>query len=156
MHESAIELVGAYATVLENQNRAIGVKCPGRAQRGLQESEAATEETSLRFTGYKRSSAQIDFPIAGHVGDGLKERVLVIAVGVVGSAIQSGGDHRPVKGDPASHLPEIDLQGGKIAKADDALGIVELRGQIGFQQIGSAVTAAKCDKTINLAVACGL
>ena len=81
---------------------------------------------------------------------------LVIAVGVVGAAIQSGGDHRPMKGDPASHLPEIDLQRGEIAKSDDALGFVELSGKIRIEQIGCAVTTAKCDKAADLAVAGGL
>src|SRR6516162_8435786 len=153
MHKSAIELVGTYATVLENENRAFGVKLPGRAERGLKEREAAAEQTPFRFTGYKRIPAQTYFPAAGHIADGLEKRVLVIPVGVVGAAIQSGGDHRPMKGDPTSHLPQIDLQRGEIAKSDDALGFVELSGKIRIEQIGGAVAAAQCDKAGDLAVA---
>ena len=86
MHESTIELVGTYATVLENENRAVGVKLPGRAECGLEEREAAAEKAPFRFTGYQRSSAQIYFPAARHVADGFEKRVLVISVGVVGAA----------------------------------------------------------------------
>ena len=94
----------------------------------------------------------VSIPMAG-VADSLQKRVLVIAVRVIGATIQSGGDHGPVEGHPATHLPEINLQRGEIAEADDAFGLLQLRAKIGIEQIGGTIAATKRDEASNLGVA---
>src|ERR1700751_475291 len=153
MHEGAINLVGANAAILQNEDGAVCIEFPRRAEGRLKQREAATEEAAFGLALHKRISPQSHFPSAAGVADSLQKRVFVIAVRVIGATIQSGGGHGAVEGHPTTTLPEINLQRGEIAEADDAFGLLQLRAKIGIEQIRGTIAATKRDEASNLGVA---
>ena len=71
-----------------------------------------------------------NFPAGIGIANRLEKRVFVVAVRIIRAAIEPRRDHGAVKGDPAAPLPEIDLERGEIAEADDTFGIEQLRREI--------------------------
>lgn len=136
VHEGAIDLVGAHGAIFKDQEGTGGVEFPRRADGGLKKGEATAEKPAFRDSFDEGFAEERKFPARDCVTNGLKQGILVVAVGIVGAAIEACGDHRTVEGDPAAHLPQIGLQRSEIAEADDAFGFEQLRGEIVVQEIG--------------------
>src|SRR6202008_2416554 len=84
-----------------------------------------------------------------------KKRMLVVAVRIIRAAIEPGGNHGPEKSYPTAHLPEIDLQGGKIAEADNAFRNLQMGAEVVVENVVCAVAAAQRHKTGDFRVARG-
>src|ERR1700730_3001622 len=150
MHQRAINLVGSHAAIFEQQNGIVSFEFPGCAKGCLHQRKAAAEQYAFPCALHKRRSAKRNFPTALGIANGLEEGGLIVTTQSIRTVFKARLNHWSVKRNPTAHLPEIDLQHGQIAVADDTFCFGEFSLQFCAKKVSGTVAPAQADQAGNV------